>query len=73
MKTQRSTTSHDRFGASSATTELDDLMNQLDDLKLPTGPQEVPVSDLILLIMIELQNKHRLSKYITRHKRKVIE
>lgn len=44
MKSQRSTTSNDRFGASSATTELDDLMTQLDDLKLPTGPQEEPVS-----------------------------
>ena len=44
MKSQRSITSNDRFGASSATTELDDLMTQLDDLKLPTGPQEEPVS-----------------------------
>ena len=44
MKSQRSTTSNDRFGASSATTELDDLMTQLDDLKLPSGPGEEPVS-----------------------------
>ena len=46
MKTQRSSTSKDRFGAgaSTATTELDDLMTQLDTLKLPTGPQEEPVS-----------------------------
>ena len=46
MKTQRSSTSKDRFGAgaSTATTELDDLMTQLDTLKLPTGPNEEPVS-----------------------------
>ena len=48
MKSQRSTTSNDRFGASSATTELDDLMTQLDDLKLPSGPGEEPVSSFVI-------------------------
>merc|ERR1712141_91571 len=55
MKSQRSTTSNDRFGASSATTELDDLMTQLDDLKLPSGPGEEPVNTNLDNMMINLQ------------------
>ena len=38
IKTQRGT------GASSATQELDDLMTNLDALKIPQAPQEEPVS-----------------------------
>jgi len=55
MKSQRSTTSNDRFGASSATTELDDLMTQLDDLKLPSVPGEEPVNTNLDNMMINLQ------------------
>ena len=62
MKSQRSTTSNDRFGASSATTELDDLMTQLDDLKLPSGPGEEPVSSFVIfsksLILSVLSDFH---------------